>query len=84
MTCFQVWKIRTTAIGHSVRTFGECRARANGEFGICWDVGVGTGGGGADESLAGVGGFGDGARPADGWTLAISYRDSKDGAHRWL
>jgi hypothetical protein len=67
MTCFQVWKIRTTAIGHSVRTLGEWRARANGEFGICWDVGVGAGGGGADESLAGVGGLGEGARPAEGY-----------------
>lgn len=58
--------MRTTAIGHSVRTLGECKALANGELGICWDVGVGAGGGGAEESLAGVGGFGEGARPAEG------------------
>jgi len=66
MTCFQVWKIRTTAIGHSVRTLGEWRARAKGVLELCWDVGVGARGGGADESLAGVGGLGEGASPAEG------------------
>ena len=35
----------------------------------CWEVGVGPGGGGADESLAGVGGLGEGARPAEGYIV---------------
>jgi len=75
MTCFQVWKIRTTAIGHSVRTLGEWRARANGVLEACWEVGVGPGGGGADESLAGVGGLGEGAGPAEGYAVSdISQR----------